>query len=130
MTQLSLFPTPTGLAYKAASAIKTVGAFVSARATLILVILGILAASGAVIRHYARAAAEARCEARVATAGTVVLEAARRADTAALGKADTIKGGIASEETKNRAITTDALKKNPDWAGQPVPAAVSDSLRR
>lgn len=58
-----------------------------------------------------------------------LLRKARTADAAAVTQRDAARIIIYKEEEAGRAKTEAALAANPDWANQPVPAAVLDSLR-
>lgn len=58
-----------------------------------------------------------------------LLRDAREADSRALAERDAVRTDITEKENKGRAKTEAALAANPNWANQPVPAAVLDSLR-
>lgn len=96
-----------------------------------LALLGVVLAAILLLaaRHYRQAAQEARLDAREAQAGVVVLDNARRADGAALGKAEASKRTIRDTEELRRADTEKALAEHPAWSDEPVPADVLDSLR-
>jgi len=53
----------------------------------------------------------------------------RAADTSAVLVQQNTKTAIAAKEVKDRAETIKALEANPDWANQPIPRDVLDSLR-
>lgn len=81
------------------------------------------------ISHIRSVASQARTEAATAKADTQVLISVRRADGAAVAKADGIKRGASAQEVKANAKSEEILARHPSWASKPVPAAVLDSLR-
>lgn len=58
-----------------------------------------------------------------------LLRSAREADTAALAKRQEVRTIIIEREAHGLSVTQKALANNPDWAAQPIPPAVLDSLR-
>jgi hypothetical protein len=63
-------------------------------------------------------------------AGTVALhEAAREADQTALTHNVRAKDEVRVQDVRARKRIDKALEANPDWASEPIPADVLDSLR-
>jgi len=58
-----------------------------------------------------------------------LLRAAREADAIALAKRQELRTIIIEREAHGLSVTQKALANNPDWASQPIPPAVLDSLR-
>lgn len=58
-----------------------------------------------------------------------LLRLARQADDDAIKTRTIYVDRVVKEATKQREKSNEALKANPDWANEPVPAAVADSLR-
>lgn len=67
--------------------------------------------------------------AEVAEASAVALETASTARQSANQTRSTDRAAIAAETAVQREHLNEALTANPEWASQPVPAAVADSLR-
>lgn len=58
-----------------------------------------------------------------------ILEHLRAADTAAAMAREAELTRIANKEAKDRAKLDRAFRDNPEWASQPVPRSVADSLQ-
>lgn len=65
----------------------------------------------------------------VSEAENGTLRKLRAADTSAVASRDKEVTVINTKEAKGRAETVKALEANPDWANQPIPRDVLDSLR-
>lgn len=74
--------------------------------------------------------------ARLSEANIELSEANKKLSAAAIANAKAIKSRneiidvIANKEAVGRDETIKAIQNNPDWANQPIPADVLDSLRR
>jgi hypothetical protein len=80
--------------------------------------------------HAARSERDNAKDALEAANGEIaLLDKARKADAAALGNNAEAKIVIAKKAKITSERTEAALSANPDWASQPVPADVIDSLR-
>jgi hypothetical protein len=77
----------------------------------------------------AEKAGRANDAAIVATERADALQTAATGRTAANGERSTARRQIATDQTSKRNTLDAALEANRDWANQPVPAAVADSLR-
>lgn len=93
---------------------------------LVALILSLYAA----VRYYRGEAQDARQDAEEAQEVSEDLTAARGADTRSSEAHGAILDTINTNEEIGRAETEAALDANSDWANQPVPADVLDSLRR
>lgn len=103
----------------------TLKAKLIAAGAILLLIVGLYGA----MRYYRGEAQEARQEAKEAKAVSKDLTAARRADVAAQEVLEATRQTIIEHERIGRESTEEALEANRDWADQPVPADVLDSLR-
>lgn len=93
------------------------------------VIVALLLSLYAAVRYYKGEAQEARQDAKEASRVSEDLTAARVADTASSEAHGAVLDTIKTNEEIGRAQTEAALDANRDWADQPVPADVLDSLR-
>lgn len=93
-------------------------------------VVALIASLWFAVRYYRGEAQEARQEAQEATRVSEDLTAARGADNAALGHLEGIREHIKQHEGKGRAETEAALEEHRDWADQPVPVDVLDSLHQ
>lgn len=94
------------------------------------VIVALILSLWAALRYYKGEAQEARQDAKEANRVSEDLTAARVADTASSEAHGAILDTIKITEEKGRAETEAALDAHRDWADQPVPDDVLDSLRR
>jgi hypothetical protein len=98
-----------------------------------IVLIALTAILIALLYHNWRSARAERDEARVAldaSRGEVaLLRKAKVADDAAVTHNRVARTRIAAKEVTGRAKTEAALARHPDWADQPIPADIIDSLR-
>lgn len=105
--------------------------FITLKAKLIGagLLVALLLSLYAAMRYYRGEAQEARQDAQEAAQVSEDLTAARGADTRSSEAHGAILDTIQTNEEIGRAQTEAALDENRDWADQPVPADVLDSLR-
>jgi type II secretory pathway pseudopilin PulG len=100
---------------------------------LLLVTLTVIAAAAYIVSLKLNLSAERRGRAedaaQVAQERSDALQTASTARSAANEDRSTARRQIATETATKRKQLDDALAANQDWANQPVPRAVADSLR-
>lgn len=103
----------------------------------LLLILAVILASAALwgtiqtvrVGQYQKSLEASEKALRASESENAELRKIRTADNAAVLVQQNTKKAIADKEVKDRAETIKALEANPDWANQPVPRDVLDSLR-
>jgi len=98
-----------------------------------LVFAAALAGAGLLYADYAstrKHAVELSEALRVSNERIANLEKSQKASEQAILTRNELLDAISSEETVERAETIKAIKANPEWADQPIPADVLRSLRK